>query len=418
MRGTRPYRVYVTRENGGVSISCTCPRFETTPCKHVWATLVALDREARPGPVGPARTVPSIPPRARPVAPWRARLDGLASASSTVAQETGSAWPSGREVVYEIDLPATLESRGLVVGLFYRQRRKNGTWGRPKTLKVGRRLIEGLPDAADREALSLLLGGHQVDTYYSYDPYETTGPARVRLPGPLQSRALSALCATGRAFLRLTPEREPLPLRWDDGEAWRFAMSVKAEGGMLVLEGVLRRGAEERPIDAPDLVTASGLVLMDGRAAPFEHGGAFAVGGRSPSPPAARGPARRRGETAGGAAVDGAAATGRDAGGAVRRGGPPGPESAPQDRRGRRGFRPRARAGGRAVLPVRRGRRAGRNARLGGAGRCPAARLRPRRRGRAGPAGAPADPGRQAPGLPGADRTGRGACRRAFSARS
>ena len=45
---------------------------------------------------------------------------------------------------------------------------------------------------------------------------------------------------------------------------------------MLVLEGVLRRGAEERPIDAPDLVTASGLVLMDGRAAPFEHGGAFA----------------------------------------------------------------------------------------------------------------------------------------------
>ena len=185
VRGTRPYRVYVARESGGVKISCTCPRFETTPCKHVWATLVALDREARPGPVGPARTSPAIPPRARPVAPWRARLDGLAAASSTVAQETGSAWPSGREVVYEIDLPATLDSRGLVVGLFYRQRRKNGTWGRPKALKVGRRLIEGLPDPADREALSLLLGGHQVDTYYSYDPYETTGPARVRLPGPL-----------------------------------------------------------------------------------------------------------------------------------------------------------------------------------------------------------------------------------------
>ena len=293
MRGTRPYRVYVTRENGGVSISCTCPRFETTPCKHVWATLVALDREARPGPVGPARTVPAIPPRARSVAPWRARLDGLAAASSTVAREAGSAWPSGREVVYEIDLPATLESRGLVVGLFYRQRRKNGTWGRPKTLKVGRRLIEGLPEAADREALSLLLGGHQVDTYYSYDPYEATGPARVRLPGPLQSRALSALCATGRAFLRLTPEREPLPLRWDDGK--RSAMHDEREdgGGMLsVPGGVLRRGGKERPIDAPDRVTASGLVLMDGRAAPFEHGGAFAWvptpvatgGSRSPAP--------------------------------------------------------------------------------------------------------------------------------------
>ena len=83
VRGTRPYRVYVARGTGGVSISCTCPRSETTPCKHVWATLAALDRDERPKPVGPGRTLPSLPPRAKPVALWPARLDGLASQDST-----------------------------------------------------------------------------------------------------------------------------------------------------------------------------------------------------------------------------------------------------------------------------------------------------------------------------------------------
>jgi superfamily II DNA or RNA helicase len=275
VRGTRLYRVYVTRGNRGVSLSCTCPRFETTPCKHVWATLLALDRGGRRGVAGPDRTLPPLPPQARPVALWQSRLEFLASRGA--AAGSGRApWPAGREVVYEVDLPATLEGRGLVVSLFHRQRRKDGTWGRLKPLKADRRLIEALPDPADGEALSWLLGGHNIDSYYSYDPYETTGSARFRLSGPLELRVLPALCATGRCVLRVAAQREPSALAWDAGGAWRFEMRVKAEADRFILDGVLRRGGDERPLDAATLVTASGLVFMDGRAALFEHDAAFA----------------------------------------------------------------------------------------------------------------------------------------------
>ena len=419
VRGTRPYRVYVTREKGGVSISCTCPRFETTPCKHVWATLVALDRDERPGPVGPGRTLPSLPPRARPVAPWQARLDGLASPSSTVARETGTSWPAGREVVYEIDLPATLDGPGA----------RRGPLPSPA------------PQERNVEPASAAQGGSSPDRGAarprgSRGPFAAARRPRHRhllllrplrddgadpLPPPRPARVAGAFRSVRHGTLLPPPpprSASPCPSPGTTGGAWRFEMSVKAEGGRYVVDGVLRRGGEERTLDASGPRHRE-RARSDGRPrGALRARRRVRLGGRPPSPPAARGPERRRGETAGGAPVDGAAATGRDAGGAARRGGPPGPEPAPQDHGARRGFRPRGRARGRAVLPVRRRRRAGRSARLGGAGRCPAARLRPRRRGRAGPAGAPAGPGRQAPGLPGAGRTGRGACRRAASARS
>jgi superfamily II DNA or RNA helicase len=275
VRGTRLYRVYVSRGSRGVSLSCTCPRFETTPCKHVWATLLALDRGGRRGVAGPDRTIPPLPPQARPVPPWQARLDHLASRAPAADPEARAAWPAGREVVYEVDLPSTLEGRGVVVGLFHRQRRKDTTWGRLKPLKAGRRMIEALPDPADREALSWLLGGHNIDSYYSYDPYEVTGSARFRLSDPLELRALPALCATGRCVLRVSTQGEPSTLAWDAGGAWRFAIRVTAEADRFVLEGALRRGGEERSLAAATLVTASGLVFMDGSAAPFDHGAAF-----------------------------------------------------------------------------------------------------------------------------------------------
>ena len=279
VRGTHLYRVHVSRGREGVRVSCTCPRFETMLCKHVWATLVALDRRGEEEAIGVGRDSfprPVPPPRAQPVALWQARLRGIASMDSAPARgEPGARWPAGREVLYEVDVAATLEGRGLVVGLFQRRRRKDGGWSRSQPLKAGRRLIETLPEAADREALALLLGGLRVDTY-SYDPYDTTGPARFCLPGPLESRILADVCGTGRCVLRPANGREASPLSWDEGGAWRFEMSVKALGDRYVVDGVLRRGGEERPLDAPVLLTASGLVFMDGRAAPFEHGGAFA----------------------------------------------------------------------------------------------------------------------------------------------
>jgi superfamily II DNA or RNA helicase len=266
VRGTRPYRVFVEWGARGVHIHCDCPRFETAPCKHVWATLIALERRGIGGAALPVSPAPS------PVAPWRGRVGSILAPPAV----TG-VWPEGREIVYEIDVAGTLEGRGLAVGLLHRRRRKDGTWGRAQALKVLRRTIDDLPDAADREVLALLFGARQAGPYsYGYDPAEFGGVTSFRVPAALDTRVVPLLCATGRALLRRSREAEPEPLAWDDGAPWVFAARARVEGGRYVIEGTLRRGDEERPLDAPALVTATGLVILDGRAARFDHGGAFA----------------------------------------------------------------------------------------------------------------------------------------------
>ena len=275
VQGTRPYKVLVEHGENGFRVSCTCPRFETAPCKHLWATLVALDLGGTDELALTGTHRPTAPPPPPPLAQWQVRLNNIAHLDSAARRgEAQSSWPAGREVLYRIDVPATLEDRGLVVDVLFRQRRKDGAWGRAKALKAGRRLIDDLIEPVDREVLSLLFGGRYGETYY-YEPYEATGPGRFRLPDPLVSQIVPPMCATGRAFLRLASDREPEPLAWDDGGPWRFEMSVKAVRGRYVLSAVLRRGEEKRPLDTPVLVTSSGLVFMDGRVAPFDHGGAF-----------------------------------------------------------------------------------------------------------------------------------------------
>ena len=268
VRGTRPYRVLVSWGAEGVRTYCDCPRFETTPCKHVWATLIALERR---GLVGGALAAPPAPAPA-PLAPWRVRVGSVLAPGGV----TG-VWPAGRQVLYAIDVEETLEGRGLAVGLLHRRRRKDGTWSRAQPLKVGRRTIDELPDPADREVLALLFGARQQGPYtYGYDAAEFAAITSFRTPPALDTRVLPLLCDTGRAVLRRTRDAEPEPLAWDDGAPWTFVARARAESGRYVIEGALRRGDEERPLEAPVLVTATGLVILDGRAARFDHGGAFA----------------------------------------------------------------------------------------------------------------------------------------------
>jgi hypothetical protein len=131
VRGTRQYRVLVSWGADGVRVSCDCPRFETVPCKHLWETLVALERRRVGGGVLDAGPV------SPPIAPWRARVGSILAARPESPASSG--WPEGREILYEVDLAATLEGRGLAVGLLHRRRRKDGTWSRAvdRTHRIG-----------------------------------------------------------------------------------------------------------------------------------------------------------------------------------------------------------------------------------------------------------------------------------------
>src|ERR1700741_3590519 len=43
VRGTARYRVECRRHDAELRSSCTCPRFQTDNCKHVWAVILAAD---------------------------------------------------------------------------------------------------------------------------------------------------------------------------------------------------------------------------------------------------------------------------------------------------------------------------------------------------------------------------------------
>src|SRR5262249_60049681 len=126
------------------------------------------------------------------------------------------------------------EGQGLVVELPSRQRKRDGTWGKPKAERVPLAQIPRLPDPADRQILALLTGAREQNHYwssYSYSYYDSAA-TRYTVPQPLQQVLIPQMCRTGRCHLRPNPEAEELPvLTWDEGPPWEFWLQVRPEAG-------------------------------------------------------------------------------------------------------------------------------------------------------------------------------------------
>jgi hypothetical protein len=335
VQGSTLYDVFLTREGKSVRAWCSCPycRDYLEPCKHIWATLLAAEPrgylagsggtlqylELDPEEDGVSeeaedewdieddwddwrgRSNPypaySPPPRrpagssAQPArrnkarrADWKKSLANLRGGMEKTAAPHGEAWPPGREILYIVDVPATLAGQGLVVEVPHRQRKQDGEWSKPKSQRIGLQQIPRLPDPADRQILALLVGAREQTSYgagYAYYPsysYYDSAPCRYTLTTPQQEPLLSLMCQTGRCRLRLTPdEAEPRPLHWDAGEPWEFWLSVAPDqvGKHYLVTGGLRRGAERLELTAPVLLLAGGLVFWEDRVGRLRDFGAF-----------------------------------------------------------------------------------------------------------------------------------------------
>ena len=181
-----------------------------------------------------------------------------------------------RELLYHLDVEATVEQQGLVLRLMQRQRKSNGEWGKAKALRLDTNQIGTLADAADRRILALLQGGRELQGSH-WMPPQLKVPAHTRLPINLAELALPLLCATGRCHVLQQGEVGP-PLRWDDGPPWQLCLRIeRAEGESdYALEAELRRGEDRMPLERADLLLASGLLFAGGSCARLEHSGAFA----------------------------------------------------------------------------------------------------------------------------------------------
>ncbi len=325
--GTDAYEVDVYREEDTVYVSCTCPYFdgERKTCKHVWGTLLAAEKQGylrgkdnsdpvhleiyvedsewdeigdddwdedeewenkdilRPG-YG-QRSFSPHHPQGRghlqlvpPSQGWKDHLASLRKALQVRREEEKRRWPATRRILYFIDVPATLEGRGLVIELMQQEMKKNGQWGRLRSLPYYYR-PENMRDPEDQHIVALLLGSHDsTGYYYSYpNNYYKRGVHRI-LPGPVQEHLMPLLCRTGRCFLRKTAS-DPLgpPLQWDDGEPWELCLSAEENksGRAYVLNGYLQRGLNRLELEKPSLLVAGGLVFFENRVSRLLDNGSF-----------------------------------------------------------------------------------------------------------------------------------------------
>ncbi len=262
VQGSETYEVQLKLSGSKLAVSCSCPYFQDQGqvCKHLWAAILAADEQGHlsdatgvngttlnrdpsidqassglfPSPISIIRarqTPPAIkpPPPTRPPPPpaWKAQLSRIANVAASYRKEV-SPWPAEKEIIYLLDVAASQAAGNVALTIATRERKKDGRGTAiPRPYPIYRSRLAALPLAEDRELLSMLLGG---DRYSSYDSWEShdRGPTTFSLPSVTAQTILPRALRTGRLFLPYEKgETDTSPLRWDDGEPWRFVLEIR-----------------------------------------------------------------------------------------------------------------------------------------------------------------------------------------------
>ncbi|HYH45300.1 MAG TPA: SWIM zinc finger family protein, partial [Thermoanaerobaculia bacterium] len=272
--GSQIYAVDLNRKASQILGSCSCPYAADRgePCKHLWATLLAVDAQGglrgdgspprrlvlakdadtvEPGVLAPAGTAQAVLGPATPA--WRAVLAKVAPAAPAVPP------PAVGEIVYVIDAPGTLESGKLTLEVVTSTRKADGSPGALRPPRITSSQLAHLPDPADSRILSLLTG---VTVHGAWISPHLDIATRFVVQEPASSVIVPLLCATGRCQLRRAAGALAEPLAWDDGAPWDLGLEMREErDGDLALTGSLRRGKERLDLAKPVLVLPSGLVF-------------------------------------------------------------------------------------------------------------------------------------------------------------
>jgi superfamily II DNA or RNA helicase len=337
VRGSMTYLVELVRDDDAMIASCTCPHYEEGAfCKHIWATVLtaeskrllapaeddapfsllaeydddeetdapfSLDDEpsalatkvltlfTHPGalaePAGRGARAAASGARAKkspapaPRQPqWRtvmARLNQVVQSQSDARTE--SLTQTVREIVYFIDVAATLAQGALILDVNQRELKTNGEWGKPKNQRIPFSQVAHLPEPADRRILSFLVGAkeHSDWTLAAHD--YASAPTRYRLSEPMIQALLPMMCETGRCRLRRHPESADLgePLAWDP-RPWTFHLEInrgEAPEPHYLVSGSLRRGEERMEISEPVMLLAGGVVFTAATVSPLTDSGTF-----------------------------------------------------------------------------------------------------------------------------------------------
>ena len=328
VEGTDDYVVEIAVERRTALLGCSCPYAEGgAHCKHVWATLrhlestqtsallcvalaratavrlLAVDDNADEAPLdddefddddeidefdeadqidavfGEASTgVPLLTRSAWQAvldrADWQMRTADVAGNAGYGAPAVRTEWPEDRRLVYVIEGSGGA-GQSLLLEVMTEKRARDGSWSAPKRFGFSSTVWMQAPDVRDREVTRLLLGAAPLPDYGHARTSFVIAPHAV-------TYVLPAVCATGRAFLKLNgPPLTRLPVTWDGGAhapaalpiPWHFSIALDREGDGWALTGALVRGEERRALSEVRWLHASGLCLVHDALAPVEVDG-------------------------------------------------------------------------------------------------------------------------------------------------
>jgi hypothetical protein len=305
--GSQDYEVDLERDRDELIVSCDCPYFEENleVCKHVWATLLELEKQGhlkRWRARFPLKLVstssdddgidedleefdfedenaffdgretgttfhPSAEsPESLPSRSWQHLLNRMNWAPGPETRPPS--WSAGREILYVIEQSRNLDS-ALALQINIRDRKKNGEWGKQKPLSLSHEMLSELPVPEDREILARLIGIKR-ETWF-YGPYESiyrfvprAGDLKILLP---------LISQTNRLYFRTSEMDDIRPLHWDEGGPWEFQIDVHpdAQGRQYEISGAFCRRSERLNIDQPEHVFSEGILVLDETIAAF-HG--------------------------------------------------------------------------------------------------------------------------------------------------
>ncbi|RPI81955.1 MAG: helicase SNF2, partial [Planctomycetaceae bacterium] len=295
-----------------MSCSCVATERPNPACKHLWATLLAVDSAgllsagAKPGSIPPFATESTeprpltdywdgephrdvyVPPPgglravretlvvAPPLKAWQQKLQNLSEQLHS-AVAVVSAASREREIYYEIDAATSRDRRQLVLQVTQRQRRSNGQWGKLKPFKLRADRLDEIDNDQDRRLLAQLIGVTPERVQWTTPGLEPATSQRFYLALDLAMTILPELCATGRVSLAAAAHEKMPPLVWDSGPPWELCVEVSTDeaGENWVVGGRLHRGDQSAPLSETRLLLPGGLVVFSDRAARFQDFGAF-----------------------------------------------------------------------------------------------------------------------------------------------
>jgi len=227
-------------------------------------------------------SISQLPPvQKQPKPPhWQKTLDAIGNISQD-EESSRAFWNGGKQILFIINYFTDYGTDKAAVSLALQDRKANGEWSKPRAMRMTVGNMTHAPDPIDRKALetyrsldpSQYAYAYRSGYTYAYNHYDKL-PDSIPLTQGNVDYLLPLFCSTGRCFLRLSQYNDTplIPLTWDEGPAWKLMIQVQeiADKKKYIVTGLLRRGDQTLPVQAPNLIMRGGVLIHGETAARFD----------------------------------------------------------------------------------------------------------------------------------------------------